>query len=431
MLIRNAYEDVISFESLRQAEHDVSLGKTNRATVLAYEWNLEDHLFESHDRLERMDFPDIEYKSFMVYEPKPRRIIYTDYNSKIIERALYNYLNPKLSKGLITDTYSCVKGRGQLAAMLRLYAWFQMLARSRETWYYQKLDVRKFFYRIDHDILMNEILPKKISDQRVNDLIGHYICNDKVPFGLRVTDNPQTVKREDMLYDVGIPVGGGLSHTIGNLVLDYAVDQYAKRELGLKYYIRYMDDIIYLGTDKKLMREQKKLIEDRLAAIHLKLNNRCCLRPISNGCEFVGNRIFTDHVILRKSTTLRMKRHLAYKKAQYDAGLISKQKYMDTVQSYKAMLSHVDAKELSRKLWSVYDLPKEGDNPSMNYETLCLEQADMIETLVKQNKCLLQELAQFTEVDTEEKRLEELERSANEPTSITNSADGNLHPDIY
>ena len=354
MPIRNAYDDIISFESLRQAEHDVSKGKTDRTHVLRYEWDLEDHLLEDHDRLARMDFPEVTYNSFMVYEPKPRKIIYTDYNSKIIERAIYNYLNPRLSKGFISDTYSCVKGRGQLAAMLRLYGWMQMLRRSDERWYYQKLDVRRFFYRIDHEILMDRILPKRISDARVNDLIGHFICNGAVPFGMRVTDDPGTVRMEDMLYDVGIPVGGGLSHTIGNVVLDYAVDQFAKRVLGIKYYIRYMDDIIYLGKDKQLMKDQKARLEERLADVNLELNNRCCLRPITCGCEFVGNRIFTDHVILRKSTTLRMKRNLAKKKRDYEAGLISKEKYAETIQSYKALLSHVDAKALSEKLWSIY-----------------------------------------------------------------------------
>lgn len=356
MPIRNAYEDIISFESLLQAEHDVSLGKTDRTHVLRYEWNLEDHLLEDHDRLARMDFPEVTYNSFMVYEPKPRKIIYTDYNSKVIERALYNYLNPRLSKTFISDTYSCIKDRGQLAAMVRLYDWMQMLARSGETWYYQKLDVRKFFYRIDHDILMSRILPKKISDGRVNDLIGHFICNGQVPFGLRLTDDPATVRLEDMLYDVGIPVGGGLSHTIGNVVLDYAVDQFAKRDLGIHFYIRYMDDMIYLGTDKQLLKDQKSRIEERLADVNLELNDRCCLRPITCACEFVGCRIYTDHVILRKSTTLRMKRNLAKKKRDYEAGLISREKYAETIQSYKALLSHVNANSLSEALWSVYTI---------------------------------------------------------------------------
>ena len=199
MKIKHAYEDIVSFESLRQAEHDVSLGKTDRAAVLEYEWNLEERLLENHNRLLRMDFPEVSYGSFMVYEPKPRKIIYTDYNSKIIERALYNYLNPRLSKGFISDTYSCIKGRGQLAAMQRLYGWMRKLSRSPRHWYYQKLDVRKFFYRIDHDILMSRILPKKISDKRVIDLIGHFICNGKVPFGIRLGDDPKTVKMSEML----------------------------------------------------------------------------------------------------------------------------------------------------------------------------------------------------------------------------------------
>lgn len=354
MPIRNAYKEITSYESLKQAEHDVSLGKTDRTAVLRYEWNLEDHLIENVDRLARFDFPEVTYSSFMVYEPKPRRIIYTDYNSKIIERALYNYLNPALSKGFISDTYSCIKGRGQLAAMQTLYAWFQMLGAEPERWYYQKLDVARFFYRVDHDDLMNIILPKKISDGHTLDLIGHYICDTSQGFGLHVTDSPRDVLPENMLHDVGIPVGGGLSHTIGNTVMDYAVDQFAKRTLGLKFFIRYMDDIIFLGTDKHEMREQKLQIEERLNAVHLELNNRCCLRPISAGCEFVGYRIYPDHVIVRKSTTLRMKRNLERKKRAYEAGEITKEKYGETITSCKALLKNAGSKNLQEALWSVY-----------------------------------------------------------------------------
>ena len=165
-----------------------------------------------------------------------------------------------------------------------------------------------------------------------------------------------------MLYDLGIPIGGGLSHMLGNMYLD-PLDQFCKRVLGIKRYIRYMDDIIILDNDKERLkgygRRMTQFLEERL---HLNFNNKTALRPVRVGCEFVGFVIYNDHVILRKSTTLRMKRTLRKTRQDYHDNLITFKEANATMQSYLAMLSHVDCKKFKEKLLDEFVLTHADDN---------------------------------------------------------------------
>lgn len=365
--IKNIYDETTSFEALLKAESDSwKSAKKRRRDIHIFRMDLEDHLHDDVHLLERYQFPEISYREFVVYEPKPRKIIYADYNSKVIERTFYNKLNPLLSNRFIEDTYSCVVDRGQLKAMQRLYSWFQYLRRQPGQWYYYKLDVAKFFYRIDHKVLMNQF-EKWIGDWYVLDALEYYLCNDDHRFGLRLTDDPRTIDSRDMLTDIGIPIGGGLSHTAGNVALN-DIDQLAKRTLGIKYYIRYMDDIIFLGNNKGKMREQKIFIEDYLNKnLHLELNNKTALRPIKNGCEFVGCVIYPDHVILRKQTTLRMKRRLKRVMKDYSSGILTLEEAHQTVAAYKAILKYVDCKNFDQKIWTDFVLHRPDAIPEEQY----------------------------------------------------------------
>lgn len=350
-----------SFHSLMIAERECANGKRENRERLYFYDNLEDNLEEISRLLRDGKVPKVEYRSFYVYVPKVRKVIYIDYWSKVVQRTIYDALNPKICKTFIEDTYACIKGRGQLAAMERLYSWMQETRTSGVEWYYYKFDVAKFFYRIDHEILM-DLCRKKIDDDRTVDLIGYYVNNDAIPFGMPLDADQLTITEDQMLYELGIPIGGGLSHMLGNLYLD-PLDQFCKRVLGIKRYIRYMDDIIILDTDKERLREygrrMTEFIEERL---HLNFNNKTALRPVRVGCEFVGYVIYDDHVILRKSTTLRMKRRLREVRKDYHDGKITFQEANATMQSYLAMLSHVDCKKFKDKLLGEFVLTHADDN---------------------------------------------------------------------
>ena len=361
MTIRNVYYEITSFHTLMVADTHVSKGKRENTERLRFYDNREGNLEEISTLLRAGKVPKVEYHSFYVYVPKVRKVIFIDYWSKVVQRAIYDVLNPKICRTFIEHTYACVKGRGQLAAMEQLYTWMRETRTSGTEWYYYKFDVAKFFYRIDHEILM-DICRKKIDDPRTVDLLGYYINNDAVPFGMPLDANQLTITEEQMLYDLGIPIGGGLSHMLGNMYLD-PLDQFCKRVLGIKRYIRYMDDIIILDNDKERLKEygrrMTQFLEERL---HLNFNNKTALRPVRVGCEFVGFVIYNDHVILRKSTTLRMKRTLRKTRQDYHDNLITFKEANATMQSYLAMLSHVDCKKFKKKLLDEFVLTHADDN---------------------------------------------------------------------
>lgn len=361
MTIRNVYYEITSFHTLMIADTHVSKGKRENTERLRFYDNREGNLEEISTLLRAGKVPKVEYHSFYVYVPKVRKVIFIDYWSKVVQRAIYDVLNPKICRTFIEHTYACVKGRGQLAAMEQLYTWMRETRTSGTEWYYYKFDVTKFFYRIDHEILM-DICRKKIDDPRTVDLLGYYINNDAVPFGMPLDANQLTITEEQMLYDLGIPIGGGLSHMLGNMYLD-PLDQFCKRVLGIKRYIRYMDDIIILDNDKERLKEygrrMTQFLEERL---HLNFNNKTALRPVRVGCEFVGFVIYNDHVILRKSTTLRMKRTLRKTRQDYHDNLITFKEANATMQSYLAMLSHVDCKKFKEKLLDEFVLTHADDN---------------------------------------------------------------------
>lgn len=362
MSIKNIFPKMSSFDSILQAEKDTRAGNRYGKEELLFWENYEDNLHWISESVQSLNFPPDRYRSFYVYEPKLRKIVCSDYITKIIQRAAYNALNPLVSKGFISDTYSCIEGRGQLKAMQKLSKWVDYAYDSGREWYYLKMDVEKFFYRIDHEVLM-KIIRKKVSDKKAVRLMEHYICEASKPFGLPLgVTNPMDIDEKDMLWDVGITIGGGLSHLYANMYLD-PLDQLAKRTLGVKIFNRYADDMIILSEAKEQLHRYKRELSDFLwDELRLRLNNKTAIRPISQGMEFVGYRVWPHKVTLRKSTSLRMKRNLKKKQEQYRNYEISFEEVNDTVMSYKALMKHCDCQALDEKIFGDFVLthnPKE------------------------------------------------------------------------
>lgn len=133
------------------------------------------------------------------------------------------------------------------------------------------------------------------------------------------------------------------------------VDQYAKHELGLHYYIRYMDDIIILHHDKKYLAEVKELLRAFLSdELRLDLNNKTTIRPCSMGVDFVGFRIWSTHRRLKKKTAVKIKRNLKNQIAKVKAGEERKDRLDRSVASYRGILSHFNSYGLRQSLNTLF-----------------------------------------------------------------------------
>jgi len=336
-------------DNLYNALEDASKGRRYNRDVLKYNFDSWALLRELQEEVLDGRYEIKNYHIFYVYEPKQRMIMSIAFKHRIVQWAIYRVINPILVKGYIEDSYGCIPGRGGLSAMLRLKYWLAQVSRKENNWYYLKLDISKYFYRISHKILKS-LLAKKIKDKRLLQLLNGIIDCEHTPFGLPLWRSPDEVELEERLFDVGMPIGNLLSQVFANVYLD-TLDQFCKRELQIHFYIRYMDDVIILSDSKQQLKEWKDKIETFLLdKLELHLNQKTCIRPINQGIEFVGYRVWATHVTIRKSTSLRIKRTLKAKARRYKVYKVSFTDVTNTLMSYLGMLEHCDSYLLKRKI---------------------------------------------------------------------------------
>ena len=208
--------------------------------------------------------------------------------------------------------------------------------------------------------MLKKIIAKKIKDRRLLNVLYSIIDCKHTPFGLPPGKSPGEVPVEERLYDTGMPIGNLLSQVFANIYLD-ALDQYCKRTLRIHFYIRYMDDVIILSDSKAQLHEWKSLINDFLERkLRLSLNQKTCIRPVSQGIEFVGYRIWPHYVTIRKSTTLQMRRNLRRRQEEYRRGKISMKEAFTTLECYLGMLKHCDCKMFRKRLIEDFVLTRDG-----------------------------------------------------------------------
>lgn len=350
MKIKNVFDLIFSMDNLYGALEDASANRRYNRDVMYYNFHAWELLSEIRQSIYDGTYHIEKYYIFYVYEPKKRMIMSIKFRHRIVQWAIYRVVNPMLVKGYIKDSYGCIPDRGPLMAVQRLQYWLIQVSRQENSrWFYLKLDISKYFYRISHRIL-KKILAKKIKDKRLLKLLESIIDCEHTPFGLPSGRSPGEVPLEERLFDVGMPIGNLLSQVFANVYLD-VLDQFCKRVLQIRYYIRYMDDVIILCSSKDQLREWKDRIASFLETeLELQLNNKTCIRPITQGIEFVGYRVWPDKLVLRKKTTLHMKRVLKARQEAYRVKKITLKQAFDTLSCYVGMLKHCDSDSLKEKM---------------------------------------------------------------------------------
>lgn len=351
--IKGLFPAIYDFENLYHAYKAAIKGKRYRADVMRFTDRLEDNLIILQNELIWGTYDVGRYNIFYVYEPKKRLIMSLLFKDRVAQQAIYRQLNPLIEKRFISDSYACRVKKGTHKAIDRLQYWMRQTERKPKKYYYLKLDVSKYFYRIDHDIL-KQILRNMIDDDQLLGLLAKIIDCEDTKFGLPMGADIGDVAFDEMLSDVGLPIGNLTSQMFANLYLN-ELDQFCKHRLHLHYYIRYMDDIIILHHDKKELERIKRTIADFLGdKLNLQLNRKTCIRPTSMGIEFVGFRVWSTHRKLRRKTAKKLRKRLQYLFHAYKVGEIDKETLERSVASYRGILKHFNSYGLRRKLNEMY-----------------------------------------------------------------------------
>lgn len=313
------YNDIISVENLLLAWQEFQKGKKYKNDVAEFSLNLMQNIFEIHDDLKNKTYKHGTYQHFKITDPKPRDINKATVKDRLIHHAIYRILYPYFDKKFIFDSYSCRNKKGTHKAINRFRQFNRKVSQNHtKACWVLKCDIKKFFASIDH-IVLKRILYKNIIDQDILWLLDQII------------DSFETKN----LLNIGLPIGNLTSQLLVNIYMN-EFDQFVKRELKQKHYIRYADDFVFFNDSKLELQILIPKIGAFLAKnLKLKIHqDKIQIKTIYSGIDYLGWIHFSDHRILRKTTKKRM-----FKNLESQIVLTGKIKE-ESLQSYLGLLSH-------------------------------------------------------------------------------------------
>jgi retron-type reverse transcriptase len=304
------YAQLISWDNLLLAYYKAARGKRGKANVAAFEHRLEDNLLELQAELRERHYRPGAYVSFAIHEPKRRIISAAPFRDRVVHHALCNLIEPIFERSFIADSYANRVGKGTHRALDRC----QHFARRYP--YVLQCDVRQFFPSIDHAIL-REILQRKTDDTRVIELVDRILASGEGV--LNEAYDMVYFPGDDLLAATrprGLPIGNLTSQFWANVYLN-PFDHFVKRELRCAAYMRYVDDFLLFGNDKRALWSWKQAIEKRLQRFRLTIHSKAHPRSTSEGIPFLGFTIYPDRRRLKRSKGVYYQRRLKRLTAEY------------------------------------------------------------------------------------------------------------------
>lgn len=317
--INHVYDYIISFENLFISWQEFLRGKKKRKDVIEFSLKLSDNLFSLRQSLLSKTYRHGGYRAFKINDPKPRDIHKASVSDRLVHHAICRVLFPHFDKKFIYDSYSCRLDKGTFKALNRFRDFGRKVSRNNtQTAWVLKGDIKKFFASINHQILKN-ILLKYIGDENVLWLID------------QVIDSFNTKGRESQ----GLPLGNLTSQLLVNIYLN-ELDNFIKRRLKIKYYLRYADDFVIFHEEHNYLTNIIPEISEWLD-FKLKLSlhpNKLVIKTLDSGLNFLGWVNFPKHRVLRSATKRRM-----FKKLKRSPG-------PESLNSYLGLLGHGNTEKL-------------------------------------------------------------------------------------
>ena len=319
----NIFNEAFTIENLYLAFLDARKGKRKKRATLKFEVNLGAELAALNKELFDGTYRIRPYVQFYVYEPKKRVINAPAFRDLVVQHAIYRVIYDLFDNTFIDTSYACRKGKGTHKASI--YTQKEMRKYDGEL-YFAKLDIRKFFYSIDRNIL-RKLFEKKIKDKKFVSLMCEFSM---------------------MNGDIGIPIGNLLSQMYALIYMN-EVDQYIKRVLKIKSYVRYVDDFIAIGLTLEEAKDFKKkseiFVQDNL---NLELSH-WHIQKIKRGINFVGFRTWKNIKFVRKHSMYKFKKAIKKEKLESIISLIGHAKSTGTLAYFRKLLTESSLLEKLQK----------------------------------------------------------------------------------
>jgi len=331
----------ITVAQVFEAYYDCRKRKRNTASARAFEVDLEANLMGLYEELHAGAWTPAPASVFVVRHPKPREVWAADFRDRIVHHLVYRAIGASFERAFIHDSCACIKGRGTLYAADRLE---QHLRRATENWsqpaFLLKADIANFFGSILQDRLF-EMLARRVRDTTILDLCRKLVFQD-VRRDAIVRSTPRELAlvppRKSLFHaapGVGLPIGNLSSQFFANVYLD-GLDQMIKRRLGMRHYVRYVDDMVIVHPSTATLLDAAEAIRAHLATLGMALaEHKTSVAPVAKGIDFVG------HVIRPHRRCGRPKTH---RNALRRLDAIPASQFATTCNSYLGLARHAGSR---------------------------------------------------------------------------------------
>lgn len=354
------FEKIVSMDNLFLAYKNAKKGKGWYKEVREIEKNPWVYLGQLQEMFLNHEYHTSEYETFFRKEGKKVREIYKlpFFPDRIAQWAILQVIEPQLLAYFTDDTYSAIPNKGIHAAFRKLRN--AVDAVPDELTYCCKIDCKKFYPSVDHEILKRKYR-KKYKDPDLLYLIDEIIdsistcpaTDENIAFytsqGMDITI-VTAENGEEFIDGVGIPIGNYFSQYDGNYYLS-DFDHFMKEVVHVKHYYRYMDDICVFARTKEELHQILAIMEEYLRTeLNLRIKDNYQIFPTYiRGVDFVGYRIFRNFTLLRKSTADQLISKMTALRIKVESGQEMNYSEWCSINSYKGWLIHCDSHRLEEK----------------------------------------------------------------------------------
>ena len=322
-------ELILDPDNLRLAFWKAAKGKRYHRKVLQFQSNLDIQLLRLRDEIQNNTLKVGPYHTFKIYEPKERQICAPTFKDQVLHHAIMNVCHDDFERVQIFDSYASRPGKGVHAAVNRALKFNQVYH------WFLKLDVKKFFASIHHDVTKLQ-LSKLYKDKNLMQL-----------FYTIIDSYEETPSR-------GMPIGCLTSQYLSNHYL-CGLDHFIKENLQCKAYVRYMDDFVLWHNDKRVLKKWKddinNFVADQLSCL-LKppLINRCSL-----GLSFLGYRLIGGELKLTHQSKHRFIRKFHQIEKNRRKGVWTEKKAQDHLLPLLDFIQKADTHKFRQKVFAFLD----------------------------------------------------------------------------
>ena len=282
---------------LFEAYYECRKEKRNTVSALEFEQNLEENMMALYWELRLGTWTPSPATVFAITMPRPREVWAANFRDRIVHHLIYRAIGPMFERAFVHDSCACIKGRGTLYGANRLAG---HLRSATQNWtrpaFVLKADIANFFGSIRQDLLFEQ-LTRKVQNEFLLGILEKLVFQDVRKNAVINGTKRQlaAVPAHKSLFNaplgVGLAIGNLSSQFFANVYLD-PLDQYVKRQFGMKHYVRYVDDMVLVHESSSALSDAAEAMREQMAMLGMRFaEHKTSVAQAESGIDFVGHVI--------------------------------------------------------------------------------------------------------------------------------------------